>query len=142
MTIVCMRLEDARRRRAAKGNCAPRRRLILGSPSQMISTPMHPDAPRSVKPARKLAVAGIVVGSLLTLSPLFGVIGTIIGMIGAFNKLAESGIADPQALSGHIHTTLVSTATGLFLFPVGLVVLTVSIIFYLRRKASLPPPLP
>jgi biopolymer transport protein ExbB len=87
-------------------------------------------------------MVGIVLGSLLTLSPLWGLIGTVLGMLGAFSDLATSGIGDPHALSGHIHQTLIWTATGFFLFPVGLVVLTVSIVLYVRRQPATPPPLP
>ena len=45
-----------------------------------------------VKPKRRLETAGIVLGSLLTLSPLFGLIGTVLGMMGAFSALGSSGI--------------------------------------------------
>ncbi len=103
---------------------------------------MHADASLSARPKRRLAITGIVIGSLLTLSPLVGVIGAAVGMVGAFDVLGRSGIADPRALSTQISQVLSATATGLFLFPVGLVVLTVSIVFYTRRRPPAPPPLP
>lgn len=55
-----------------------------------------------------LSVIGVV-------SPMIGLLGTVIGMIGAFAVLAESGIADPRALSGKIGEVLYATASGLFI---------------------------
>ena len=89
-----------------------------------------------------LLIAGIVIGSLLMLSPLVGLLGTVFGMTRAFNTLGSSGIADPQALSASVHTVLVSTAVGFFLCPVGIVLFTLSLIFFFRLRASRPPPLP
>jgi biopolymer transport protein ExbB/TolQ len=95
-----------------------------------------------MKSKRGLARTGIIVGSLLTLSPFFGLLGTIMGMVGAFNELGRSGIADPTALSGNIRLSLLSTASGLFLCPIGIVVFTLSLMVYARRKPMTPPPLP
>ena len=91
---------------------------------------------------RRLLIVGIVIGSLLTLSPLLGLLGTVFGMARAFNTLGSSGVADPQALSADISTVLYSTAAGFFLFPVGIALMTVSLVFFLRLRASTPPPLP
>lgn len=105
---------------------------------EMIRPAMQP-----TKPKRGLALTGIFVGSLLTLAPIFiGLIGSLIGMMGAFETLGKGGIADPQALSTHIAHVLFSTMAGLVLFPVGIVTLVVSIIFYVRRPPLAPPPLP
>jgi biopolymer transport protein ExbB/TolQ len=103
---------------------------------------MHADASFTVQPKCRLAVTGIVIGSLLTLAPVFGVIGTVVGMIGAFDVLARSGISDEHALAERVRQALNATATGLFLFPVGIIVLSLSIVFYVRRKPATPPPLP
>ena len=53
-----------------------------------------------------------------------------------------SGIGDPRALSDSIGTTLVSTATGLFVFPFGIIVLTISLVLLFKRPTPAPPPLP
>jgi biopolymer transport protein ExbB len=55
-----------------------------------------------------LSVIGVV-------SPMIGLLGTVIGMIGAFSVLASTGIADPKALSGKIGEVLFATASGLFI---------------------------
>jgi biopolymer transport protein ExbB len=47
-------------------------------------------------------------------APLLGLLGTVIGMIEAFNKLEASGAAvNPSQLAGGIWTALLSTALGL-----------------------------
>ena len=93
-----------------------------------------------MKTKRRLTIAGIVFGALLTLAPAFGLLGTVLGMSRAFSTLGDSGITDPKALSDSVGVTLVSTATGLFLFPFGIVILTLFLIFYFRLRASSPPP--
>jgi biopolymer transport protein ExbB len=55
-----------------------------------------------------LSVIGVV-------SPMIGLLGTVIGMLGAFEVLATSGVADPKALSGKIGEVLTATAAGLFI---------------------------
>jgi biopolymer transport protein ExbB/TolQ len=98
--------------------------------------------PQYVKVKRSLLMAGIIVGALLMVSPVVGLMGTVFGMTRAFSVLGSSGVKDPQALSDSIGTTLVSRAVGFFLFPVGIVMFTLSLIFYLRLRYSSPPPLP
>jgi biopolymer transport protein ExbB/TolQ len=95
----------------------------------------------NTKTKRRFLIAGIVAGSLLTLSPLFGFLGTVFGMTRAFAALGNSGIADPTALSHSISTVLLSSALGLILCPFGVILLTVSIVFYSRLRAANPPPL-
>lgn len=47
-------------------------------------------------------------------TPMIGLTGTVLGMMGAFKTLGTSGIGDPSALAGAIGEVLVATATGLF----------------------------
>lgn len=55
-------------------------------------------------------------------APMLGLLGTVVGMIEAFGKLAAtSGAADPAQLAGGIWTALVTTALGL----------AIAILFYL-----------
>ncbi|MBV9659441.1 MAG: MotA/TolQ/ExbB proton channel family protein [Verrucomicrobia bacterium] len=55
-----------------------------------------------------LSVIGVV-------SPMIGLLGTVIGMIKAFATLGRSGIGDPRALAGAIGEVLLATASGLFI---------------------------
>lgn len=48
-------------------------------------------------------------------TPMIGLVGTVVGMMGAFAALGESGAGDTAALSGHIGEVLVATASGLFI---------------------------
>ena len=85
-----------------------------------------------MKNKRRLYIAGIVIGCLLMMSPVFGMISTVLGMRGAFASLGSSGIGDPQALSDHIGTTLISTAVGIALVPVGLISFIISLVLFCR----------
>ena len=51
--------------------------------------------------------------TISTLSPLVGLLGTIVGMIQAFEAIARQGAGDPQAVAGGINTALITTAAGL-----------------------------
>jgi biopolymer transport protein ExbB len=48
-------------------------------------------------------------------SPMIGLLGTVTGMINAFQTLGDSGIGDPSKLSSAIGEVLVATASGLFI---------------------------
>ena len=55
-----------------------------------------------------LSVIGVV-------SPMIGLLGTVIGMMKAFTVLGGSGISDPRALASSIGEVLLATASGLFI---------------------------
>ena len=95
-----------------------------------------------MKIRRRLTIAGMTIGALLMVSPLFGMLGTVFGMKRAFDILGSSGVGDPSTLSASVGETLVFTAAGLLLFPVGAIILTVSLVCLLRLAPSNPPPLP
>ena len=61
-----------------------------------------------------------VLDTTVTLAPLLGLLGTIIGMFHAFHVLAEPGAA-PQAVTGGVAEALVATAAGLLIAVIGLV---------------------
>jgi len=46
-------------------------------------------------------------------SPMLGLLGTVIGMVGAFGTLKVSGSADPSLLAGDISVALLTTLWGL-----------------------------
>ena len=48
-------------------------------------------------------------------TPMIGLLGTVFGMIGAFQTLGTSGIGDPSKLSGAIGEVLIATASGLLI---------------------------
>jgi biopolymer transport protein ExbB len=52
-------------------------------------------------------------GTIASLCPLMGLLGTVIGMIQTFNSITMEGIGNPAALAGGISQALISTAAGL-----------------------------
>jgi biopolymer transport protein ExbB len=73
-----------------------------------------------------------VLDTAVTLGPLLGLLGTIIGMIGSFNILGASGTSDPMAVSGGIAHALIATACGLTIALVGVVALN-----YLNKRVRM-----
>ena len=54
-----------------------------------------------------------VLDTIITLSPLLGILGTVTGIITSFDLLGQAGIENPQAVTGGIAQALITTATGL-----------------------------
>ncbi|GJL49895.1 MAG: biopolymer transporter ExbB [Nitrospirales bacterium] len=52
--------------------------------------------------------------TIITLGPLLGLLGTIVGMIDSFGIMAESGLGQPHAVTGGVAEALVCTAAGIF----------------------------
>ncbi|MFD2112594.1 MotA/TolQ/ExbB proton channel family protein [Thiorhodococcus fuscus] len=61
-----------------------------------------------------------VLDTTVTLAPLLGLLGTIVGMFHAFQVLSEPGAA-PNAVTGGVAEALVATAAGLLIAVIGLV---------------------
>jgi len=85
-----------------------------------------------MKPKRTRYIVGIVVGSLLLLSPLVALFGTAFGMQRAFDSLGSPGLHDPKALSSSIDSVLYVTVAGVIGFACGIVLLTISIVLFIR----------
>ncbi len=60
-----------------------------------------------------------VLDTIVTLAPLLGLFGTIVGMFHAFSVLSVAGKA-PTAVTGGIADALIATASGLFVAMLGL----------------------
>jgi biopolymer transport protein ExbB len=54
-----------------------------------------------------------VLDTTITIAPLMGLLGTILGMMGSFKVLTQSGVDDPYSITGGIAEALIATATGL-----------------------------
>jgi len=52
-------------------------------------------------------------GTIAGITPLLGLLGTVIGMIKVFSAITESGVGDPAPLAGGISEALITTAAGL-----------------------------
>ncbi|MBC2711801.1 MAG: MotA/TolQ/ExbB proton channel family protein [Desulfosarcina sp.] len=61
-----------------------------------------------------------VLDTIITVSPLLGIFGTVIGIIGSFDMLGAGGIDHPELVTRGIAQALITTASGL-----GIAILTV-----------------
>ena len=62
-----------------------------------------------------------MLGTIATISPLLGLLGTVVGMITAFTGLSETSGANPDLLASGISQALITTAFGLMIAVPGLV---------------------
>lgn len=54
-----------------------------------------------------------ILDTIITLAPLLGILGTVIGIIHSFHLLGEAGIESPRVVTEGIAQALITTATGL-----------------------------
>jgi len=54
-----------------------------------------------------------ILDTVITVSPLLGIFGTVIGIILSFEMLGSAGIEEPQAVTAGIAQALITTASGL-----------------------------
>ncbi len=52
-------------------------------------------------------------GTIASISPLLGLLGTVIGMIKVFSTITTAGVGDASLLAGGISEALITTAAGL-----------------------------
>lgn len=52
-------------------------------------------------------------GTIAAITPLLGLLGTVIGMISVFTTITNLGVGNPAELAGGISQALITTATGL-----------------------------
>jgi len=63
----------------------------------------------------------VALDTIITLSPLLGLLGTIIGMIGSFNIMSTTGLGQPHAVTGGVAEALIATASGITVAVVTLI---------------------
>ncbi len=52
-------------------------------------------------------------GTIAAITPLLGLLGTVVGMISVFTTITSLGVGDPAELAGGISQALITTAAGL-----------------------------
>lgn len=70
-----------------------------------------------------------ILDTMITVAPLLGIFGTVIGIIDSFEILGTAGIADPRAVTGGIAQALITTAAGL-----GIAIISVFPFNYLNAR--------
>ena len=54
-----------------------------------------------------------VLDTMITVAPLLGIFGTVIGIINSFDIIGATGVEHPQAVTAGIAQALITTASGL-----------------------------
>jgi biopolymer transport protein ExbB len=72
-------------------------------------------AEHSLREAQMLRTRNSYLSVIGVVSPMIGLLGTVIGMMSAFATLGASGISDPRGLATSIGEVLTATASGLFI---------------------------
>ncbi|MFT4546257.1 MAG: biopolymer transport protein ExbB/TolQ [Verrucomicrobiales bacterium] len=99
----------------------------------MSTTPPKPSDGKS--PKIRFWTRAIWLSAALIVIPLiFGVMGTVRGMLGAFSELSEHGGAASDALAEDIALATISTAIGLGFAAIGVICLIISVIKLLAAK--------
>jgi len=80
---------------------------------------------------RRMRRGLIVLDTLVTLSPMLGILGTVTGIIKAFDLLGTSGFQDPRVVTVGVAEALITTAAGLVIALPCLVAYN-----YFQRKAE------
>jgi biopolymer transport protein ExbB len=63
---------------------------------------------------RKLEKGLVALETIAAISPLMGLLGTVLGMVRVFEVIKDQGIGQTAALSGGISEALLTTVSGLF----------------------------
>jgi biopolymer transport protein ExbB len=61
-----------------------------------------------------------ILETIVTAAPLLGLLGTITGMIRAFQLFGNQGLVDPRGVTGGVAEALIATAVGLFVALIAL----------------------
>ncbi|MBW1806129.1 MAG: MotA/TolQ/ExbB proton channel family protein [Deltaproteobacteria bacterium] len=72
-----------------------------------------------------------ILDTMITVAPLLGIFGTVIGIIMSFELLGAGGIENPQAVTAGIAQALITTASGL-----GIAILSVFPYNYFNSRAE------
>ena len=56
-----------------------------------------------------------IIDTMITVSPLLGILGTVTGVINSFDAIGSSGIEHPQMITAGLAEALITTAAGLII---------------------------
>ncbi len=86
--------------------CSESREVNYGKVKEAIEEASTEEVAAYMKPIDYLSIIGAT-------APMLGLLGTVSGMIKAFQAIGSKGMGKPEELAGHIGEALVTTATGL-----------------------------
>jgi biopolymer transport protein ExbB len=125
---VCSNLEEGRDQAAldeAKGSKGPVAILLAAAirnsqlPHQRLEKKLEELA---LSETPKLTARLNVLDTIITISPLLGLLGTVTGMIAAFHVVGDPNVSNaPSAITGGVAEALIATATGLTIAIVTLI---------------------
>ena len=74
------------------------------------------------KEYEKLKKGHIVLDTIISISPMIGILGTVIGIILSFQAMAMTGMDNPKEVTGGIGQALITTASGLIIAIIALLI--------------------
>lgn len=109
----------------AKGKFTDALSLNDGNPHPVLRVLVAGILARASMPEKAMESAGMIeirhmkrglpaLDTIITLAPLLGLLGTIVGMIDSFGIMAIQGIGQPHAVTGGVAEALICTAAGIF----------------------------
>lgn len=113
-------LVDAGKFEAAEGAChtsdtavAPVFSAILRHRDEVLPLVREAGEEAGRRQAARLERFAGVIGTVASVGPLLGLLGTVTGMISVFQRVADTGVSSPLEMAGGIWEALVTTAFGL-----------------------------
>ncbi len=118
------------------------RRAVVGSRDYVVRILVNGILHRDFSMGKAMEAAGAdeiqrmrrylnVLDTMITVAPLLGIFGTVLGIIQSFDLLGQAGIEDPRAVTAGIAQALITTASGL-----GIAILSVFPYNYFNARAE------
>jgi len=85
-----------------------------------------------IREAQELKTKNSYLSVIGVVAPMIGLLGTVIGMMGAFAVLGSTGVSDPRQLAMRIGEVLMATASGLFIAIPAFI-----FYYYFRNRATI-----
>ena len=98
----------------AENQTSPVLRVISTGVLQATNCPTKSMEASAIAEITKMKRGLPALDTIITLGPLLGLLGTIIGMIDSFGIMSKSGLGNPHAVTGGVAEALICTAAGIF----------------------------
>lgn len=98
----------------AEQHCHPVLQVLASGIVDRLNNPVRAMESRGLEEIGKMKRGLPSLDTIITLGPLLGLLGTIIGMIDSFGIMASDGLGQPHAVTGGVAEALICTAAGIF----------------------------